>query len=61
MDGFETLKKLHTMDGDLANIPVIFLTADESEEAESRGLALGAVDFIKKPFVLIYLFHYNFC
>ena len=51
MDGFETLKKLHTMDGDLANIPVIFLTADESEEAESRGLALGAVDFIKKPFV----------
>ena len=51
MDGFETLEKLHTMEGDLADIPVIFLTADESEESESRGLALGAVDFIKKPFV----------
>ncbi|MDO4536672.1 MAG: HD-GYP domain-containing protein [Coriobacteriales bacterium] len=32
-------------------IPVIFLTADESQESETRGLQLGAMDFIKKPFV----------
>ncbi len=30
---------------------MIFLTADESSGAESRGLALGAMDFIRKPFV----------
>ena len=30
---------------------MIFLTADDSREAETRGLALGAMDFIRKPFV----------
>ena len=51
MDGFETLKKLNTMEREVSDIPVIFLTADESEEAERNCLALGAMDFIKKPFV----------
>ncbi|MBO6230955.1 MAG: response regulator [Ruminiclostridium sp.] len=51
MDGFETIKRLRSMEGDAADIPVIFLTADESAEAESTGLSLGAMDFIKKPFV----------
>ena len=32
-------------------IPVIFLTADDSQDAETHGLALGAMDFIKKPFI----------
>ena len=36
---------------DELKIPVIFLTADENEESETKGLSLGAVDFIKKPFV----------
>ena len=30
------------------DIPVIFLTADESEGAEKEGLSLGAMDFIRK-------------
>ncbi len=51
MDGFEVMEKLHRMERDVAMIPVIFLTADESAEAESKGLSLGAMDFIKKPFV----------
>ena len=51
MDGFEVMDKLHRMERDVAMIPVIFLTADESAEAESKGLSLGAMDFIKKPFV----------
>ena len=51
MDGFETLKKLRSMERVLADIPVVFLTADESTEAEKTGLSLGATDFIKKPFV----------
>ncbi len=51
MDGFETLRRLREMQKDREEIPVIFLTADEDEEAETRGLQAGAVDFIKKPFV----------
>ncbi|MBO4337372.1 MAG: response regulator, partial [Lachnospiraceae bacterium] len=51
MDGFETLVKLREIDKKGDEVPVIFLTADESEEAETKGLSLGAMDFIKKPFV----------
>ncbi len=51
MDGFDTIKKLKSMEREIAEIPVIFLTADESSEAESMGLSLGAMDFLKKPFV----------
>ena len=51
MDGFETMRRLRAMERKFADIPVIFLTADESEEAEKQGLSLGAMDFIKKPFV----------
>ncbi len=50
MDGFETLEKLRA-DPRLANIPVIFLTADDGSDAEIRGLDAGAMDFIRKPFV----------
>ena len=50
MDGFETITELkkqsHSRD-----IPVIFLTADDEAETETRGLKLGAMDFIRKPFV----------
>ena len=51
MDGYETLQKLRTISTDAANTPVMFLTADESQGAESKGLSLGAMDFIRKPFV----------
>ena len=51
MGGFEAIKKLHSLESAAAKIPVIFLTADESEGAEHEGLSLGAMDFIRKPFV----------
>ncbi len=51
LDGFETMKLLKAQDSPARSIPVIFLTADENQESETRGLALGAMDFIKKPFV----------
>ena len=51
MDGFEVLRKLRTDIDPESEIPVIFLTSDEKEETETRGLEEGAVDFIKKPFV----------
>ena len=50
LDGFETLSKLQDIEG-ARSIPVIFLTADEKDQTEARGLLAGAVDFIKKPFV----------
>ena len=31
-------------------IPIMFMTADEHDESESKGLAGGAMDFIRKPF-----------
>jgi DNA-binding response OmpR family regulator len=31
------------------DVPVIFLTADETEESEQKCLELGAIDYIKKP------------
>ena len=51
MDGFETLRRLRQETPPGQEIPVIFLTADENAESEMRGLDLGAMDFIKKPFV----------
>ncbi len=50
MDGFETLRRIAD-DSETASIPVVFLTADEDSESETRGLEAGAMDFIKKPFV----------
>ncbi|MDD5297733.1 MAG: two-component system response regulator [Rhodocyclaceae bacterium] len=50
MDGYQVFELLH---GDPATreIPVIFVTAMDSHEAEIRGLAVGAVDYITKPIV----------
>ncbi len=50
MDGFETMASIKA-DGESADIPVIFLTADDDSETELKGLQAGAMDFIKKPFV----------
>ncbi len=50
MDGFETLDALRKLEKGKI-VPVIFLTADEKEGTEVKGLSLGAMDFIKKPFV----------
>ena len=51
MNGFDTLRQLQKAEAGKDPIPVIFLTAEEDEESEKMGLSLGAVDFIKKPFV----------
>ena len=50
MDGFEILASIRS-DYETADIPVIFLTADDDSNTETRGLEAGAKDFIKKPFV----------
>jgi diguanylate cyclase (GGDEF)-like protein len=48
-DGFEVCQRLKA-DPALSNIPVIFLTGISSTEEKIRGLNLGAVDYITKPF-----------
>lgn len=50
MDGFEVMKKIGENEA-CKDIPIIFLTADNDAETESRCLEAGAVDFIAKPFV----------
>ncbi|MFL6857705.1 MAG: response regulator [Allosphingosinicella sp.] len=46
MDGMELLRRLREKSG----VPVIFLTSKDEELDEALGLALGADDYIKKPF-----------
>lgn len=47
--GFAVLKFMKERE-DLANIPVIFVTGEHDSYSEEKGLELGAVDYIKKPF-----------
>ena len=51
MDGYQVFDRLAAAP-ETAGIPVIFLTARTEESDEARGLALGAVDYITKPFSL---------
>ena len=45
-DGWETCRQIRQ----LANTPIIMLTAINDEEAEIRALDMGAVDFVTKPY-----------
>ena len=48
IDGYEVCKRLKS-DATTYDIPVIFLTAKAEVEDETKGLDLGAVDYITKP------------
>ena len=48
MTGFEVIKKLKANEN-YADIPVMFLTADETGAVDSICFRLGAVDCIHKP------------
>ncbi len=49
IDGFETCRQIKA-NPDLADIPVIFITALSDPESIAKGFSLGAVDYINKPF-----------
>lgn len=49
MNGYEVMEHMKD-DPEMADIPVILLTADAEEASEERGITLGAVGFIRKPF-----------
>lgn len=50
MDGFETFEHIKEIPLN-SGTPVVFLTADVDAENEIKGLNMGAMDFIRKPFV----------
>ena len=50
MDGFGVLEKLR-QDQRTEAIPIIFLTADGQSDTEVKCFQMGALDFVKKPFV----------
>ncbi len=49
MDGFEVCEQLKSR-AETSDIPVLFLSALDRVEEKVRGLGLGAVDYISKPF-----------
>ena len=68
MDGFTALRELKATEL-TKHIPVILLTSLADEQYEERGLLLGAVDYVAKPFspviikarvnTHIHLYHYQ--
>ena len=49
INGFETCRRLQSSEN-TKNIPVIFMTSISESQDKIRGLKLGAVDYIVKPF-----------
>ena len=49
LDGFEVLRRIRAAK-DYSQLPVIMITGSEDEETRSKSLALGANDFVMKPY-----------
>jgi len=51
VNGYDTIRRLKERNG-TKDIPVIFLTAKSDSDNELKGLSLGAIDYISKPFII---------
>lgn len=51
MDGFEVLRRLRASD-DTKSIPVIILSALNSNDDVAKGISMGAEDYITKPIIM---------
>lgn len=49
MDGFETFKEIRK-DQNMKEIPIIMLTALSDPQNQEKAVAVGAADYIEKPF-----------
>lgn len=49
MDGYEVCRRLRA-DPNLAEVPIVMVTALDDRESKLQGLAAGADDFLSKPF-----------
>jgi PleD family two-component response regulator len=52
LSGYEIMSQLKTLISPVNFLPILVLTADITVEAKQRALALGARDFLTKPFDL---------
>ncbi|MBV9865682.1 MAG: response regulator [Abitibacteriaceae bacterium] len=55
LDGFAVMEQLHPLIAPDDFLPILVLTADTSDQSKRRALALGAADFLTKPFDAIEL------
>jgi PleD family two-component response regulator len=49
MDGYQVVRKLHR-NLRTSTVPIIFLTEMKAQDSKMKGLELGAVDYLTKPF-----------
>src|SRR5436305_11529572 len=49
-DGFQVLEEIISLGPGFEPVPVLMITADDSADSKRRALALGAKDFVGKPF-----------
>lgn len=49
IDGYETCQRLRQLPG-LAQVPVLFLSADSTPQSKVRGFQVGGMDYVSKPF-----------
>jgi putative two-component system response regulator len=49
LDGFQLMERLAPLTHGGSSVPIIVLTADETEQVKRRALTLGARDFLTKP------------
>src|ERR1041385_2214171 len=50
LDGFAVMESLNSRIARAGHVPMLVLTADVLAEAKKKALALGAKDFLNKPF-----------
>ena len=50
-NGFELIKKIR----EISTLPIIIITAKNSDHDKARGLSLGADDYVTKPFSIVEL------
>jgi DNA-binding response OmpR family regulator len=50
IDGFEVCRRVRAMDVRVSDVPVLFLTARDDEVDRIAGFAVGADDYVVKPF-----------
>ena len=52
MDGFEATRRIRGMQGPLANVPIVAVTANAMDADRERCLQAGMDGFLKKPLAL---------
>ncbi len=50
LSGFEVLQQLQAAGQGVVKVPIVMLTGDQDQRNRTRALAMGASDFLNKPF-----------